>query len=190
MATIGGFYYGLPPVIGRPYRWQRHANHYGEYSLRIIVSILVPLTTAIVIALNLRRFPIRAGAGRTRRFLLTVGSALAGLTAIYVSAGWLLRDGFSPSVTLMELFADAPERFIPVGFLPLEPVEFLPTSPATALLYQWVGPVFWIVVIASATLSWVGGRGARGHRDDPVRLRELLSTGGGSLADITTWEGN
>ena len=190
MAAIGGFYYGLLPIIGQPYRWQWHANHYWEYSLTIIVSFLVPVATAIGIALNLRRFPIRAAAGRSRRFLLTVGSALMGLTAVYVGAGWLLRDGFSPAATLMELLADAPERFIPVGFLRLEPVEFLPTSPAAALLYQWVGPLFWIVVIISAALSLMGGRRARGHRDDPARLRELLSTGGGSLAYMATWEGN
>ena len=189
MAAISGFYYGLLPVIGQPYRWQWHANHYWEYSLTIIVSILVPLAAAIGIALTLRRFPIRADAGRTRRFLLTIGTALIGLTAVYVGAGWLLRDGFSPSATLMMLLADAPERFIPVGFLRLEPVEFLPTSPAAALLYQWVGPVFWIVVISSAILS-MGGRRARGHRDDPARLRSLLATGGGSLAYMAAWEGN
>jgi len=189
LAAIGGFYYGLLPIFGQPYRWQWHANHYWEYSITIIVSILVPLATAIGIALNLRHFPIRTASGRTRRFLLTVGATLAGLTAFYVGVGWLMREGFRPTATMINLLADAPERFIPVGFLRLEPVSFLPTSPAATLLYEWVGPLVWIVVITSALLT-MGSRLVRGHRDDPSRLRELLSTGGGSLAFMATWEGN
>ncbi|MBC7723487.1 MAG: DUF2156 domain-containing protein [Burkholderiaceae bacterium] len=189
MAAIGAFYYGLLPILGQPYRWQWHQSHYWEYSITIIVSILVPLGTSVGIALNLRRFPIHTRPGRTRRFLLTVGGALVGLTALYVGLGWLLRDGFRPTATLLDLLADAPERFIPVGFLRLEPVAFLPTGPAATVLYQWVGPLFWLAVIVGAITS-MRGLPVRGRRDDAARLRDLLSAGGGSLAFMSTWEGN
>ena len=189
LAAIGAFYYGLLPIIGQPYRLQWHANHYWEYSITIVVSILVPLGAAVGIALNLRRFPIHAGLGRTRRFLITVGAALAGSTLLYVGLGWLLRAGFTPTATLVDLLADAPERFVPVDFLRLEPVDFLPTSPAASVLYQWVGPMFWLVTIVAAVIA-MGGSRERGRRDESTRLRDLLSTGGGSLSFMATWEGN
>ena len=96
----------------------------------------------------------------------------------------------SPHVTLLDLIADIPERFIPVGFLRLERLSFLPTDPLTNVLSQWVGPMFWIVTIIGAILC-LSGTHDKARAGDEARLRALLtSRGGESLSFMSTWPGN
>ncbi len=190
MAALGAWYYGLLPISGQPYVWRWHSAHYWEIALVLVVSVLVPLATAVSLAANIRRFPVRGRPGRRRRFALTVVVSFLGLASLYVGAGWLLRDHFRPTVTLIDLVTDVPERFIPVGFLRLERLSFLPTDWVSTALYQWVGPTFWIIVITGAILSLRSGSSGVRH-DDQARLREILVRGGGgSLAFMATWEGN
>jgi phosphatidylglycerol lysyltransferase len=190
MAALGAWYYGILPISGQPYVWRWHSARYWEIALVLVVSVLVPLATAAILAANLRRFPVRGRPGRRRRFALTVVVSFLGLASLYVGAGWLLRDRFRPTVTLIDLVTDVPERFIPVGFLRLERLSFLPTDVVSTALYQWVGPVFWIIVITGTILSLRSGTSGVGH-DDEARLREVLALeGGGSLAFMATWEGN
>lgn len=189
MAVLGAWYYGLLPVSGQPLSFQWRSGQYWEVAVVLIVSVLVPAATAVAIALSLRHFPVRTRPGYLRRFALITTGAFLGLSVLYVGFGWLLRDHFRPAVTLGDLIADLPERFIPVGFLRLERLSFLPGDPLTAVLYQWVGPVFWILVIGGAILSLrTGAVGA--PLEDQLRLRALLRAGGGgSLAHMATWEG-
>ena len=155
-----------------------------------MVSVLAPATIALILVLNLRRFPVRSRPGDARTFVITTVASGLGLAALYLGGGWLVRDRFRPPVTFLDLLADVPERFIPVGFLRLERVSFLPGDWLSSALYHWVGPLFWIIVIAGVIASL---RSAPGHIDQrgAERLRELLlAGGGGSLAFMATWEGN
>jgi phosphatidylglycerol lysyltransferase len=189
LAALGAWYYGLLPVSGQPYTWRLQSTHYWEVALILVVSVLVPLATAILIAANLRRFPVRIRRGLRRQFVVsTVGSFLV-LAAFYVGVGWLLRDQFRPRVNILDLLADVPERFIPVGFLRLERLSFLPAGPLSTTLYQWVGPAFWIILLVSAVLCMRSSPAGAG-RDDWARLRSFLSRGGGSLGFMSTWDGN
>jgi phosphatidylglycerol lysyltransferase len=190
LAALGAWYYGLLPISGQPYVSPWHTARYWEVALVLLVSVLVPAATAAVLAANLSHFPVRSRPGLRRRFVATVALAFLALAALYVGGGWLLRDRFRPTVTLLDLLADVPERFIPVGFLRLERLSFLPTDWLSATLYQWVGPVFWIIVIAGAVLA-LRSSAVGATREDRARLRALLARGGGgSLAFMTTWEGN
>jgi lysylphosphatidylglycerol synthetase-like protein (DUF2156 family) len=190
LGTLGALYYGLLPISGQPYASPWHSARYWEVALILIVSVLVPLAIAVVLAANLAHFPVRSRPGHRRRFVATVVLGFVVLSAVYVGGGWLLRDHFRPSATLLDLVADVPERFIPVGFLGLERAAFLPTDWLSSTLYQWVGPVFWIVVIGGAVLS-LRNSAVGADRQDRARLRALLARGGGgSLAFMTTWEGN
>ncbi|WEO79094.1 DUF2156 domain-containing protein [Cryobacterium sp. SO2] len=189
MACLGAWYYGLLPVSGQPYSFQWRSGQYWEVAVVLVVSVLVPAGTAIAIALTLRHFPVRTRPGCLRRFALITGGGLLGLSVLYLGLGWLLRDHFRPAVTLLDLVTDLPERFIPVGFLRLERLSFLPGDPPTVALYQWVGPAFWLLVIGGAILALrTGAVGAR--PEDQARVRRLLlAGGGGSLAHMATWEG-
>ncbi|TFB88189.1 DUF2156 domain-containing protein [Cryobacterium algoricola] len=190
MAVLGAWYYGLLPISGQPYVWHWRSFQYFEVAVVLVVSVLVPLATAVLIAVNLRRFPVRSRPGRLRRFFLTTVFSFLALASAYVIGGLALSDRFTPAVTLVDLVSDVPERFIPVGFLRLERLSFLPTDWASTMLYQWVGPVFWVIVIIGA-IQCMRSTVAGGRSDDAARLRALLSTGGGgSLAYMTTWEGN
>jgi len=190
LALLAAWYFGLLPISGQTYVWQWQSGRYWEVTLILVVSVLVPLVVALVILGNLRRFPVASLAGQRRRFLLVTIGSFAGLAAFYVAVGWLLRDHFRPAVTLFDLLADVPERFVPVGFLRLDRLSFLPTDPLATALYDGVGAVFWIVVFVGAIISLRGAPiGPTAHA--PGRLRTLLSIhGGGSLGFMTTWSGN
>ncbi|MBC7441136.1 MAG: DUF2156 domain-containing protein [Ramlibacter sp.] len=190
LAVLGAWYYGMLPVSGQPYVWQWHHGQYWEIALVLLASVLGPLVVATLIAANLRCFPVRGRPGQRRRFYLTTVLSFLGLALVYVAGGWLLRDHFRPSVTLLDLVTDVPERFIPVGFLRLERIAFLPMDWVSTALYQWVGPLFWIILIAGAIRAIRGGVAGTGA-DGQARLRTILSRGGGgSLAYMATWEGN
>lgn len=187
MALLGAWYYGLVPGPAHPWHWS--SPRYWEVALVLVVSILVPLVAAVVLAVNLHRFPVRSRPGRPSRFVVTTVGAFLALAVVYVAAGWLLRDHFRPTPTLTDLVLDVPERFIPVAFLRLEGLSFLPADPLSGIVYQWVGPVFWIIVIVAAVLAMRSATDKAG-RDDQSRLHTLLARGGGSLAYMSTWQGN
>jgi phosphatidylglycerol lysyltransferase len=189
MAALGAWYYGILPIAGQPFSWHWRSPHYWEVALVLLASVLVPAATAVLIIVNLPRFPVHSRPGRRLRFVLTTVGSFVVLASLYVGVGWVLRDRFRPRVNLIDLLADVPERFIPVGFLRLERLSFLPTDPLSSALYQWVGPVFWTILIVSAILCMRSGPLGGGH-DDQTRLRALLRNGGGSLAFMATWEGN
>jgi lysylphosphatidylglycerol synthetase-like protein (DUF2156 family) len=189
MAALGAWYYGLVPVADPTHPWHWSSPRYWEIALVIVVSILVPLVVAVLLAANLHRFPVRSRPGRAVRFVVATVSSFVGLATLYVAAGWLLREHFRPAATLADLILDVPERFIPVAFLRLERLSFLPDGPLAEILYQWVGPAFWIVVISAAVLA-MRSAPDKADRDDRARLRALLAQGGGSLAFMATWEGN
>jgi len=191
MAALGAWYYILLPVTGQPYVWHWPNSHYWEIAVVLLISVLVPLLLAILLAVNLRRFPVRSSPGRFRRFALVTLGSFVGLSALYVGMGWLLRDRFRPAVDIIALLADLPERFIPVAFLRLEKLAFLPTDFATTALYRWVGPLFWIILIVNALLYMRSNVTRVGGTDQDSRLRTLLARGGGGpLAFMSTWAGN
>ncbi|GAA3864795.1 DUF2156 domain-containing protein [Leifsonia kafniensis] len=190
LAALGAWYYGLLPSTGATFVWQPHASHYWEIAVVLVVSVLAPATVAAVLLLNLRRFPVRSRPGGPRAFVITTIASGVGLAALYVGGGWLLRDSFRPPVTFLDLLADVPERFIPVGFLRIERVSFLPGDWMSAALYHWVGPLWWIIVIVGVILCLRSAPG-RVDQQGAERLRALLlAGGGGSLAFMATWEGN
>lgn len=190
MAALGAWYYGLLPISGQPYSFSWRSAHYWEIALVLIVSVLVPAATALAIGLSLRHFPVRTRPGYLAKFALITGGGLVVLAGLYVGLGWLLRARFHPAVTLPDLINDLPERFIPVGFLRLERLSFLPGDPLATVLYQWVGPLFWLMLIGGAILTLrTGSVGSR--PEERARLRTLVrENGGGSLAHMTTWPGS
>ncbi|WP_233193451.1 DUF2156 domain-containing protein [Cryobacterium sp. Y29] len=190
LAILAAWYFGLLPIFGQAYVWQWQSGRYFEVTLILAVSVLVPLAVAVVILGNLRHFPVASRTGVRRRFLLVTAGSLAALATFYLGVGWLLRDHFRPAVTLLDLLADVPERFIPVGFLRLERVSFLPADPLSTALYDGVGAAFWIVVFVGAIVC-LRSASVGQTADAPSRLRSLLCEhGGGSLGCMTTWTGN
>lgn len=189
-SLLAAYYFGFLPLSGRPYVLAVHYSQHWEVTVSLFVSMALPLVMAITLANNIRHFPVTTSRGRTRKFLAATGLSLVSLSAIYVGIGWWARDQFTPTLTsITQLVVDAPEHFIPVGFLRLEQTEFLPNSPLTWLLFNWIGPVFWLIVLAGTVwcLTDVIPTRAQPAIDAVDRL---LLLGGSSISHMATWRDN
>jgi lysylphosphatidylglycerol synthetase-like protein (DUF2156 family) len=189
LAGLATLFYGFLPLLDSAHVARFRATHYWEVSLALAVSVLLPLAIAAVLAANLRHLFVRATRGSVRRYFAVVGGSLVGLSALYLAVGSAMPAGFHPRVSVVDLLADLPDRFVPVGFLRVERLAFLPIEPLTKLPYYWIGPTFWAVVIVGALLV-VLSQGSRESIADQARLRLLLSEGSGSLGFWSTWAGN
>ena len=188
LALLAAFYYGFLPTFGE--RGTVRDNASGvEAIARLVVSVCVPLIIAVLIALFLRHFTVRTPRRVAVRFVVTVASTLVGLSLIYLLLGWLARRQFRPVVDIWQLLYDLPDRFVPIGFLRLETISFLPIGPLSRILYQWVGPLFWLTLLF-ATLPMFFSDRNRYSAPGKLRVLEILKTESGSLGHMATWDGN
>jgi phosphatidylglycerol lysyltransferase len=188
LALVAAFYYGFLPAFGSDEVVSDNASGL-EPVVRLAVSVFVPLVIATLIAVNLRHFTVRIPRTVAVRFIVTVIGTFVGLCALYLGAGWLDRLQFRPAPSMLQLLLDLPDRFVPVGFLRLETVPFIPIAPFTRVLYQGVGPLFWLVLIA-ATLPLFFSDRNRYSFAERDRARTLLLEGGGSIGHMALWDGN
>ena len=188
LALVASFYYGFLPAFGSDVVISDNATGV-ESIVRLAVSVFVPLVIAALIAINLRHFTVRIPRSIAVRFVVTVVGTFVALCVLYLGAGWLDRAQFRPAPSILQLLADLPDRFVPVGFLRLETVPFIPVAPLTRVLYQGIGPIFWLVLIA-ATLPMFFSEGTRYSFAERDRARTILRQGGGSIGHMALWEGN
>ncbi|MHB1171621.1 MAG: bifunctional lysylphosphatidylglycerol flippase/synthetase MprF [Lacisediminihabitans sp.] len=188
LALLAAFYYGFLPTAGSDEVVADHANS-AEAVVRLAVSVFVPLLIAVLIAVNLRHFTVRVPRRAAVRFLATITGAFVALSIIYVGVAWLDRNEFRPVVTVWDLIYELPQRFVPVGFLRLGDLTVVPIAPVSRLVYQWVGPAFWIVVLI-ATIPWFFSEKNLNNFVERDRVRALLRIGSGSLGQMATWNGN
>ncbi|MCU1423207.1 MAG: Lysyl-tRNA synthetase [Microbacteriaceae bacterium] len=189
LAGLAAWFYGFLPVSGERWVLQFRTPHYWEVSLALSVSVLLPLAISVLLFANLRHVTVRASRAAIRTYLAAIGISFVGLSAFYLGSGMLVAGGYHPRVGFLDLLVDLPEGFVPIGFVRIERLEFLPTDPLTSFAYYWIGPIFWLVVIAGA-LVVVLTRGSRAFAVGRARVRTLLRQGAGSLSYWSTWEGN
>lgn len=191
LTVLGAVAFGLFPAPGSRPGLAHTPARYWEVALALIVSMLLPLLIAIALVVLRRHFTLLASRRRIRQYVLTVIIAGAGLAAVYVGAGWAVRDSaFTRAVNLGDLLADVAERFVPLGFVRHAPVDFLPNTPLGFALYHGVGAVFWAIVVLAAIRPLLDTP-AREHGSDAAHIRTLLETGGGdALSFMATWPGN
>lgn len=189
LAVLASFYYGFLPAFGsNPIDIDNASG--TESAVRLAVSVLVPLIIAVLIAMNLRHFTVRTQPSVVRDFVVRVGAAFVVLCALYVGVGLMFPRQFRPVATPGDLLLDLPERFVPVGFLRLEHLTFVPVAPLSRLVYEWIGPAFWIVLLISVIPMFFSERN-RTSSAERERVIELLKAGGGgTLGRMSTWNGN
>ncbi|CAN5146199.1 DUF2156 domain-containing protein [soil metagenome] len=190
LAMLAAFYYGFLPEFGGRQLVSDNATGV-ESVVRLAVSVLVPVAIAVLIAVNLRHFTVRVPRRLVWRFILIVAGTFLALCLLYLGVGWLDRSQFRPAIGFLQLLADLPDRFVPVGFLRVETIQFLPTAPLSRFLYQWVGPAFWIVLLLSALPLFFSDRAvSRFAERDRVLALLRQGSGSGSLGHLATWAGN
>ncbi|SMH33122.1 Lysylphosphatidylglycerol synthetase, C-terminal domain, DUF2156 family [Rathayibacter oskolensis] len=165
-------------------------EYYAEYLLWVATTVLVPLAVVVMLALGRRHFRIRAPRRATRRWSRIVGTAFAVGLGGYLALAVAARTSFEPAIGIGRLLLDGLLRFVPVSFLGGLGLMAVPREPVARLVFEWVGPVFWLLVIA-AVLSLLRATDVQRVRGDEARYRSLLARyGAGSLGHQGTWQGN
>ncbi|GAA4549032.1 DUF2156 domain-containing protein [Pseudonocardia xishanensis] len=156
----------------------------------VALPLLQPLFVVALLLAARRVFGVRAPVGTYRWLIRSVALAFLALAVCYVLIGWALRGGFDRPPGFAELLADLPLRFVPPGYLVAVAPGFLPTNWPATVLYEWVGPAFWLVVAVSAARALARPR-LRSAEPDRERVRALVEAGdGGTLAHMATWAGH
>lgn len=176
MAVLFGWYV---VDLGEPFT----PSLVAEFAL----PLLLPLAIVVVLLCTRRHFPLPTP---VRRFWAVASSGFLGLSAVYVLGGYVVREQFTPVPGFSDLLADLPARFLPPGYLGLVPLPFRPDDLVAAVLFEYTGVVFWLVVLGGLLQAlWHARRVEQG--DAAARARELvLRHGGTSLSYTTTWRGN
>lgn len=155
----------------------------------VALPLLQPLLVAALLVASRRVFDVHAPVGTYRGLVKTVVGAAVVAAAAYVSLGFLLRDGFDRPPGVAGLLADVPLRLVPGGYLVGFPPAFLPVDWPAVVLFEWTGPVFWLVVVVAAARTLARPR-LRSAEPDGDRVRALVAVGGGTLAHMATWAGH
>lgn len=159
-----------------------------QHTTGVAAAVIQPFLIAALLLATRRRFTVIAPRGSARRWTLVVTGAFVFGAAVYLVGGVILRSGFFPTPDLWQVVADLPTRYLPPGYLGEVEVGYLPVRPATTVLYEWTGIMFWAVALA-ATMAL--SRRTRAPRGDAAAARALLVTGGGSsLSWMITWRGH
>lgn len=188
LAVLAGIYYGLLPTLVDAD--QLVAPGTRGPTLQGVLAMLVPLGAAITVAVTLRHFDVAPSRRALTGLLVASGGTFVVLSALYVGLGsTVLRAQFSPRPSLTDLLVELPERFVPVGFLRERRPDFVPVGPEAHLLWGWIGPITWAVVLIGLLVAAAGSADAA-RSGELERLRGLLRIGStGSLGHMATWPG-
>ncbi|AZZ49360.1 DUF2156 domain-containing protein [Rathayibacter rathayi] len=174
---------------------QRAARHpefqyYAEYLLWVATTVLVPLAVVAMLVIGRRHFRIRAPRAASRLWARVVASAFVALLGSYLVLSAGVRTSFEPLLGFGRLLLDGLLRFVPVSFLGGAGLLAVPRDPAARIVFEWAGPVFWLLVVV-ALVSLLRATDVQRVRGDEARYRALLSQhGAGSLGHQGTWAGN
>lgn len=161
-----------------------------DFAVWIGSAVLIPLALAIVLFRARRHFQIRAPREAAIRLGMISALTLVVLSVGYAVIGILNLGSYVPEATVLQVVADTPRRFLPVNFLGTTGTIIVPTAGPALIAFQWVGPLFWAVVIWQI-LRALRATDATVQVGDHLKLQRLLRRGGGgTLSWMATWPGN
>ncbi|MBS2535588.1 rhomboid family intramembrane serine protease [Catenulispora sp. NF23] len=158
-----------------------------------VLLVVIPAVAIVVLLLTRGHFNVRAP-----RWTLLKLAGVAALTfvvagACYIKFGYDARDQFTPEPTFGQVVADFPKRLLPPAYLgPLNVPDaaFIPEGGVAKALYEYTGPVFWVITLGGLLLSfWRStAKTKEGAETDAGNL--LAEYGGSTLSYMTTWPGH
>ncbi len=160
----------------------------AEYVLWALASIVIPLVLAAALVVARRRFPVRATRTAARSVAVVLTAAFVGCATALFLVEAIGKRAFDRDVSILELVGVTLRRFLPPAFTHPGGSTAFPHSGPALFAYQWVGVLFWIIVIAS--ILWLYRRVQRPEAGDEGRYRELLRRGSDTLGFLGTWDGN
>jgi lysylphosphatidylglycerol synthetase-like protein (DUF2156 family) len=188
--VLAAFYFGVIPAIGQASRLVDRVSDSPEFTVWLGADAVLPVLFAVVLLSQRRHFPIQSAPAAVRRFAVTVGVSAAAVIALYLGVGSALGAQFRPTVGLLELLYDLPERFIPLTFLLAEQRDFGPTTLLARLVFHGVGPLLWVIVLVAVAILLRGRQPSPDRPGDATVFRALARERGGSMSFPGTWVGN
>lgn len=162
----------------------------GSLAFWIVVAGLVPVAVIVLLVITRRRFLVRSPRAATRRFVVTVFSALVVLAGAYLVVALVSIDSFAVSTTPGDVVIDTVRRFLPAGLLQGLPASAVPSEGLALVLHQWVGVVFWLIFIGGILWLYQATGQNRDAKGEAAFRKLLVSGGGGTLGFMGTWPGN
>lgn len=153
-------------------------------------SSVIPFAIAVLLLVNQRHARIRS----SRRFVIVGSAAVVAaaviLVAAYVAAVNADDEALQQPASTGSLIVTGLLRLLPFGFSGVAHLGSIPLGVVPRALFTNMGWAFWAVV-AGAVVLMCRHRTAQVLRPESDQLRDFLHRGGsGSLAHMTTWEGN
>lgn len=160
-----------------------------EFTLAVVLAVLLPLTIAIVLIVNRKLFSTSATKAALRWFWLSVGVSFTTLFTSLLIWSLAFAQPTKFTATPWYFIGGTLKRFLP-GRL-LDQPRPLAVSPDLfgIILYQVVGPLFWLIFIAAAIRLLLSPEPFV-HETRRERAFELVKRGGSSLSYMTMWPGN
>jgi lysylphosphatidylglycerol synthetase-like protein (DUF2156 family) len=158
-----------------------------EYVLWALASVVIPLALAAALVVARRRFPVRATRRAARTVAVVTGVAFVACGTAFFVIEEIGRRSFDRDFSVLDLLGITLRRFLPPAYTHPGASSFPHHGPAL-FAYQWVGVLFWAIVIAA--ILWLYRRVQRPDADDDTLYRTLLRRGGDTLGFLGTWEGN
>ena len=162
---------------------QRHGAFHA-----MLATMALPLLCIVIIILFRACFTIRTKSETVLRGIAITFAAFVLLGLLYVGYGLSMPSGFNETPLLVDLIADYVQRLLPIGLLSGVEPAFVPVGLLSEIVYQCVGPMFWLVALCC---TWDGLRD-RSMINDAYRHRvdEIIGLGGESMSFMATWKGN
>jgi phosphatidylglycerol lysyltransferase len=168
----------------------REFGQFLEIALWLIAALLVPIGSIILLLATRRHFQLRAPRSAVARFAFIVSISFAVLAIAYLVAGLASLTEYVPNASIGDVFASTIRRFIPTGFDAVLGTVIYPTTPIVVVLYQWVGPAFWLIFTLATLQLYRASVTGRTHGDEQHFRALLKRGGGGTLGFMGTWPGN
>lgn len=162
--------------------WRHGAFH------AMLSTMALPMLSIVIIALFRKCFTIRTKSETVLRGVAVTFVAFVSLGLLYLGYGLSIPSGFSEMPMLIDLIADYVQRLLPIGLLSCVEPAFVPVGFLSRIVYQCVGPIFWIIALLCI---WDCMRD-RSMVNDTYRHRvdKIIEFGGESMSFMATWQGN
>ncbi|WP_051943948.1 bifunctional lysylphosphatidylglycerol flippase/synthetase MprF [Streptacidiphilus rugosus] len=165
----------------------------GTFTFYSILQMCIPAAVLVVLVLTRRRFQLRAERETVATFLGVAVLTFVVVGAAYIKFAYDARNQFTPVPAFHQIVSDYPKRLVPPAYLPLLGKHlgaFLPDTLHARALWEFTGPVFWVIVLVGLFVAfWRAG--VRRKVDNSAQAKQLLLRYGGStLSYMSTWPGN
>ena len=160
----------------------------AEYVLWAVATVVIPLALAVVLLLARARFPVRATRPAARTVGAVIGVAFVACATTFFAIEALGHRSFDRDPSVWDLALLTLRRFLPPAYTNPAGAATFPHHGPALFAYQWVGVLFWAIVIAA--ILWLFRRVQRPDPGDARLYRELLQRGSDTLGFLGTWAGN